>query len=181
MEENERVICVDLDGTLIKNDLTEDSVREFVRKDFSNIFKLIGWFFKGVQYIKYKVAEEIEIDPASLPYNFKLLSYLTQKKSEGSEIFLATGSTEKYAKQIAGYLQIFDGVFSSDAYVNLVGKRKADELSRMFYQGFAYAGNSVDDIPVWQKCKKKILVNPNEKVLRAFQLTQYSLFTWTDG
>lgn len=181
MEENEKIICVDLDGTLIASDLTEISVKRYIDRDFWNVFKMLGWFLRGWQYVKYMVAKEIDIDVTTLPYNFKLLSYLTEKKSEGSQIFLATGSTAKYARQVSEYLQIFDDVFCSDETVNFVGKRKADGLSQKFGQGFAYAGNSIDDIPVWNKSCKKILVNPSKKVLDAFQLVQYTLFVETEG
>lgn len=176
MREDEKTICVDLDGTLIKTDLSWDAAEKFLKDDLSNIFKLISWYFKGIPYLKYKLSEKIEIDPTALPYNFEFLSYLTQKKSEGSKIYLATGAAEKYARQVADYLQIFDGVFSSDLQTNLIGKAKADKLAQSFPMGFAYAGNSLDDLHVWKRSLKKILVNPSERVLKAMRFTQYSIY-----
>ena len=176
MENDERIICVDLDGTLIRNDLSWGSAEKFVKRNFFNIFKLIFWCFKGIPYLKYKLAEKIEINPSALPYNFELLSYLTRKKSEGSRIYLTTGATEKYAKQVADYLQIFDGVFASDLRTNLVGKNKAQKLTRVFPDGFAYAGNSADDLHVWKKASKKILVNPSESVQKAMRFVQHTLY-----
>lgn len=176
MAGSDEIICVDLDGTLIRSDLSWDSAKKFVKKDFFNIFKLIFWYFKGVPYLKYRVAREIKVDPSTLPYNPEFLSYLVQKKSEGSKIYLATGSTEKYAKQVADYLQIFDGVFASDLKTNLVGKNKAQKLAKLFTNGFTYAGNSVDDLYVWEKSSKRILVNPSEKVQKAMRFVEYTLY-----
>ena len=176
MEDNEEIICVDLDGTLIKGDLSWDSAGKFVKENFFNIFKLVFWYFRGIPYLKYKLAEEIEIDPSALPYNFEFLSYLIQKKSEGSKIYLATGATEKYAQQVADYLQIFDEVFASDLQTNLVGKNKAQKLTELFPDGFAYAGNSVDDLYIWKKASKKILVNPSESVQKAMRFVQHTLY-----
>lgn len=176
MEDNEKIICVDLDGTLIKGDLSWDSAKKFVTGNFFNIFKLAFWYFRGIPYLKYKLAEEIEIDPSALPYNFGFLSYLTQKKSEGSKIYLATGATKKYAKQIADYLQIFDGVFASDLKTNLIGKNKAKKLTEEFLDGFAYAGNSIDDLHIWKQASKKILVNPSESVQKAMRFVQHTLY-----
>lgn len=176
MEESEKIICVDLDGTLIRSDLSWNSTEKFAKKCFFNIFKLIFWYFKGVPYLKYRVAEEIEIAPSSLPYNSEFLSYLVQKKSEGSRIYLATGSTEKYAKKIADYLQIFDGVFASDLETNLVGKNKARKLAKLFPNGFTYAGNSADDVYVWEKSSKKILVNPSKKAKKTMRFEKYTLY-----
>ena len=176
MADSDEIICVDLDGTLIKSDLSWDSARKLVKKNLFNIFELIFWCFKGIPYLKYRVAKEIDIDPSALPYNSDFLSYLIQKKSEGSKIYLATGSTEKYAKQIADYLQIFDGVFASDLKTNLVGKNKAQKLEQTFPNGFTYAGNSADDLHVWKKSSKKILVNPSEKAKRAMRFVEHSLY-----
>ena len=177
MESGKRVICVDLDGTLIDTDLSIDAAKKFVRKDIFNVFRLAFWFFKGIQYLKYKVAEETEIDVLTLPYNSGFLSYLNKRKSEGCQIYLATGSAEKYAKQVADHLQIFDGVFASDTEVNLIGKNKAAKLVEIFQKGeFDYAGNSMDDIPVWMKANKKILVSPTPKVLKAMKSIPYILF-----
>ena len=176
MEDNEKIICVDLDGTLIKGDLSWGSAKKFVEKNFFNIFKLAFWYFRGIPYLKYKLAEEVEIDPSALPYNFEFLSYLTQKKSEGSKICLATGATEKYAKQIADYLQIFDEVFASNLKTNLVGKNKAKKLTEVFSDGFAYAGNSIDDLHIWKHASKKILVNPSERVQKAMRFVPHTLY-----
>ncbi|MCR4623748.1 MAG: 4-hydroxybenzoate polyprenyltransferase [Alphaproteobacteria bacterium] len=176
MAGNDEIICVDLDGTLIRSDLSWNSAEKFVKKDFFNIFKLIFWYFKGVPYLKYRVAKEVEVDPSALPYNSDFLSYLIQKKAEGSKIYLATGSTEKYAKQVANYLRIFDGVFASDLKTNLVGKNKAQKLANLFTNGFTYAGNSVDDLHVWKKSSKKILVNPSEKTQKAMHSVKYTLY-----
>ena len=177
MEGSERVICVDLDGTLVNTDLSVDAAKKFVRKNVLNIFRLVFWYLKGIQYLKYRVAEEVELDPSILPYNFSFLSYLTLKKSDGCKIYLATGATEKYANQVADHLQIFDGVFASDKEVNLIGKNKATKLVEVFQEGgFDYAGNSMDDIPVWMKANKKILVSSTPKVREAMKSIPHTLF-----
>ena len=177
MENGQRVICVDLDGTLISTDLSMDAAKKFVRKNVFNIFRLAVWYFKGIQYLKYRVAEEVELDPSILPYNFSFLSYLTLKKSDGCKIYLATGATEKYANQVADYLKIFDGVFASNQEINLIGKNKAEKLAESFQEnGFDYAGNSMDDVSVWMKANKKILVSPSPKALEAMKSIPHTLF-----
>ena len=177
MEDDEKIICVDLDGTLISTDLSVDAAKKFIRQNVFGVFRLVVWYFKGIQYLKYRVAEETEIDVSNLPYNFSFLSYLTLKKSEGCRIYLATGANEKYAKQVADHLQIFDGVFASDQEVNLIGKNKAAKLVEEFQEGgFDYAGNSVDDIPVWMQANKKILVSPTPRVLNKMKSISYTLF-----
>lgn len=177
MESGKRVICVDLDGTLINTDLSIDAAKKFVEKNVFNVFRLVFWYFKGIQYLKCKVAEETEVDVSVLPYNFSFLSYLTHKKSDGCKIYLATGATEKYANQVADYLKIFDGVFASNQEINLIGKNKAEKLAESFQEnGFDYAGNSMDDVSVWMKANKKILVSPSPKALEAMKSIPHTLF-----
>ena len=123
------------------------------------------------------MAEEIELDPSTLPYNFSFLSYLTLKKSDGCKIYLATGATEKYANQIADHLKVFDGVFASNQEVNLIGKSKAEKLVESFQEGgFDYAGNSIDDVYVWMRAAKKILVTPSSSALKAMESVPHILF-----
>lgn len=177
MESDRKVICVDLDGTLINTDLSIDAAGKFVRENIFNVFRLFFWGFRGIQYLKYRVAEEVDLDIPNLPYNSSFMSYLVRKKSEGYEIYLATGASKKYAEQVAGYLKIFDGVFASDQKVNLIGKNKADKLIEMFQEGgFSYAGNSVDDVPVWMKANEKILVNPDSRAQEAMKSIPHELF-----
>ena len=173
----EKVICVDLDGTLINTDLSIEAAKKFVRNNVFNVFRLFFLYFKGVQYLKYKVAEEVDVEVSKLPYNLSFLSYLTRKKSEGCKIYLATGATKKYAEQIAHHLKIFDGVFASDQKINLIGKNKADKLSKAFQKsGFDYAGNSIDDVPVWMKANERVLVNPSSEALEAMKSVPHIFF-----
>ena len=170
-----KVICVDLDGTLIYNDVSVESAKRFAATGILNIFKLLKWIFRGVPYTKCRIAELQRINPEELSYNFKLIEYLKQKKQEGYSVFLATGSTKIYAEAIAKHLNIFDGVFASDENTNLVGEAKAEKLSKTFGE-FTYFGNSIDDIPVWEKSAKSVIVNPSKGVLEKMKNKEYQLF-----
>lgn len=173
-----KIICVDLDGTLVFNDVSIESAVEFVRSGWLNFFKLCFWSVRyGISYAKYRVAENHKLDPERLAYNLKLVSYLNRKKSNGCSIFLATGSSEIYAKLIAQHLGIFDGVFASSKSVNLVGKEKAEKLVRVFGEKkFTYIGNSLDDIHVWERSAESVIVNPDKGVLSRMEGKEYRLF-----
>ncbi len=169
-------ICVDLDGTLIRNDISRETSLKFVRKGIVSIFKLICWSYYGIAYTKYRVSQYIDIIPSELNYNSNLLMFLKIKKRKGHQLFLATGSTVKYADQIADYLKIFSGVFASNQNNNLVAKNKAQKLEQVFgNKGFIYVGNSIDDIPVWEKAKQCLVVSPNSKVIKGLKNMQYLL------
>lgn len=172
-------VCVDLDGTLIKNDLTAWSIKMFVRRNFFRVFELVFWFFlKGLAQTKRKVAEVVHLEDLSIvQYNKEFVDYLASLRRSGVRLFLATASDEIYAKKVAKDTGIFEGVFASNGEVNLVGKTKADALCLTFGErGFVYAGNSKDDVAVWDRSGGAILVNPSKAALTEMSGRNYLLF-----
>jgi phosphoserine phosphatase len=171
-------ICVDLDGTLIRNDVTIEAARVFVKRSFWNVFKIFFWFLRGRAYLKRKLALQVDLDVSLLEYNKKFLDYIISRKSRGHSIFLATACDSIYAEKIADCLKIFDGVFASNGKANLRAKAKAGALVEMFGErGFIYAGNSKDDMYVWNKSASCILVNPPRSVLNCMKKRKYLLFS----
>lgn len=171
-------ICVDLDGTLIRNDLSVWSIKVFVKKKAVNIFKILYWLvFKGWAYVKKKVAQAVELDMDVLKYNNPFLDFLIAEHNSGTPLFLATASDETYANKVARELGIFDGVFASDGSVSLAGRKKAEKLCSVFGEkGFIYAGNSKDDLKVWEKSLECILVAPTTAALKGMKGKSYRLF-----
>ncbi len=170
-------ICVDLDGTLIHNEISVESALNFIKNNWLRVFKLLYWLCYGRAYTKYQVGCYQKIQPEKLNYNDKFLSFLKEKNREGYLLFLATGATICYAEQIANYLGIFSGVFASNENQNLTGINKARKLEETFgSKGFIYAGNSMDDIYIWDKAAECIVVCPDKNVLRTLQKTEYKLF-----
>lgn len=174
---NHKPICVDLDGTLIRNDVTIDAIRALIRQNFFNIFKIGMWFLRGRAYMKKRLSENVELDVSKLCYNKKFLDFIISKKNDGHQLFLATACDKSYAEKIADSLKIFDGVFSSDGVSNLRASAKAYALVTIFGErGFIYAGNSKDDLDVWEKSDACILVNPSKYVLKKIKNKKYLLF-----
>ena len=160
-------LIVDLDGSLIRNDLLIDSLLFFIFKRPLNIFKALGYLLKGKANLKYQLAKKVEIDVKSLPYNEQALKVIKKVKSDGRKVILATASNEKYALQISNHLGIFDDVLASNEYVNLRSKNKADKLVEEFGEnGFDYIGNSQDDLAVWSESSLSYIVEPGFYLLR---------------
>ena len=107
------------------------------------------------------------IDPSTIPYNDNLIEYLRRERERGRKIVLATASDRKVAEPIARHLGLFDDVIASDGITNLKGEAKAKALVDLYGErGFAYAGNSRSDLPVWRRAKSALLVNTNRSVSR---------------
>ena len=169
-------ICVDLDGTLIYEDVTMVAMRSFIHQNWWNIFLIVLWFLRGRAYLKHCLAETVEIDPASLTYNQKLLDFLCAQMKSGARLILATACDQKYANVVAKYVGIFDTVIASNGIINLRAQAKAAALCQLFGErNFVYIGNSFDDVFVWKHSRKSILVNPSKMALYFMSDKEYEV------
>ncbi len=171
-------LCVDLDGTLIYNDVTLISYGDFIYGHQFRILKALFWLLKGGRaLLKYELAKREQINPSELMYNEKLLQYIREYKTLGGGVFLVTGCNEKYATCIADHLEIFDEVLASNKNINLIAAKKEQILVNKFgEQGFVYIGNSRDDLQVWKHAAKIIVVNPASGVINKLKNKEYTLF-----
>jgi 4-hydroxybenzoate polyprenyltransferase/phosphoserine phosphatase len=161
-------LVVDLDGTLVETDLLIESIARLVRQEPLALLALPGWLLKGRAYLKRQIANQVEIDPALLPYRSALLEYLRAQHDKGRSVVLATASDKRLASQVASYLKLFDRVLASDGITNLSGERKRARLVDEFGErGFDYVGNESRDLAVWSSARKAIVVNGNARLLRA--------------
>lgn len=170
-------LCVDLDGTLIYNDVTLIAYGDYI---YGHQFKMLAaawWLLKGGRaLLKHELACRIDINPAELHYNEKVLEYIDAHKCAVGKVFLATACNIKYANAVAEHLGIFDGVIASDIRNNLRAEAKANELvARFGDKGFIYIGNSVDDLKVWEHSSKTVVTNPARGVLERVGSKEYEL------
>jgi 4-hydroxybenzoate polyprenyltransferase len=160
-------LVVDLDGTILKTDLLFESVNWYISKHFFKTLMLLVWVLKGKAYLKSQLALIYPVDPAQLPYNENLLSWLKSQRSQGRPIILATASHSIPAKKVADHLAIFDEVYATDSLLNLKSNNKRDKLLTTYGTGnFDYIGNSSDDLPIWRVADKAFLVNASKSLIR---------------
>ncbi|MEO8367685.1 MAG: UbiA family prenyltransferase [Candidatus Solibacter sp.] len=153
------VLCVDLDGTLIRTDSLLESALQFLKRDgVRALFSLCLWTLGGKAHLKRRLADHVCLNPADLPYNRELLDFLKAEHAAGTRLVLATGADERIAQGVADYLGIFDEVLASDGHTNLTSSRKMRALVARFGEhGYRYAGNSHADLPVWRQAKQAIV------------------------
>lgn len=157
---SELPLCVDLDGTLVQTDLFAEAIFLFLKRYPAKAFLLPLWLLRGRAYLKHRVAEAIDIDPAALPYHTEFLEYLKDERRRGRVLVLATAADSKHAKSIEDHLRLFSEIVASDGTINNKGVQKARLLVERFGEGqFAYAGNSTADRPIWRVAGERIVVN----------------------
>ena len=143
-------LVVDLDGTLLRSDLLLESSLAFVRARPLRALAPLAWLAGGKAALKRRLAEAADVDVAALPYDQRVLALIARERALGRRIVLATASDRRYAEQVAAHLGLFDEVLASGDGVNLSAGRKRDALLQRYgHQGYDYAGNSSDDLPVW--------------------------------
>ena len=155
-------IAVDMDGTLILTDMSWVSIRRVIlRRPWSIVGMLAKEFTGRRAQWKRDLAERLVFDPAELEYHEAFLDWLTGERAKGRTLILATASDRIIAEQVAGHVGLFSDVMASDSTFNLRGEKKAEALvSRFGERGFAYAGNSKHDLPVWKRSGEVIVENP---------------------
>ncbi len=163
------VLCVDLDGTLIKSDSLHDSALAVARYHPLALLNIPGWLLQGKAALKRHLANAIQLDVAHLPYNRELLQYLEQQRATGRPIYLATAADAGTANRIAAHLGLFTDVLASDGKLNLAGKNKLTAFQSRFGDNFSYIGNALPDLPLLQHCQEPMVANPTPALRAALR------------
>lgn len=158
-------LYVDLDGTFIKSDMLFESCVAAVKARPWVLLLCFFWLIKGRAYVKYRLSHLVDIEPALLPLNPELYTFLEQQWQQGRCIILATASAEKYAQTICQHFSLFQSYISSTASINLKGSQKLAKIQSLSPE-FAYAGDSAADFAVFAQAQQAYLVNPSWRATR---------------
>lgn len=161
-------LCIDLDGTLIRNDTTWLATQKYLSQNPFRLISIVFWLLRGRAFYKNQLAKRVLLDPAKLPYHKQLMEYLEAEKQKRRHIYLVTATDYQFARIIADHLDLFTDVYASDGKTNLRAAAKARWLVHKFgKKGFIYAGNSVDDLKVWQYSAEAIVCSQNNRLISA--------------
>tara|TARA_B100000965_G_scaffold329580_1_gene293082 strand:- start:1447 stop:2001 length:555 start_codon:yes stop_codon:yes gene_type:complete len=158
---NNKILFVDLDGTLIKEDLSYLAVIEyFKKKPFKLFFHLINFLFKGKPYLKEKVSKNYQVPFNKITFNKGVLDFVKNEKNRSRIVYLISGSHQILVDQIDDYLKIFFKSFGTKNQYNMVGLNKVKFINEnLKIYNFDYLGNSKKDLPIWNHCKKILYTN----------------------
>ena len=157
-------LYVDLDGTLLRTDALWESVAKLLREQpLTLALGAPGWLARGKAGFKAAVADLVELDPASLPYEPEVVAHIAQARNEGRRVVLATASDRRIAQAISDHLGLFDDVLATDGE-NLSGRAKLaaieSEVAERGAAGFEYIGNAAVDIAIWERASIATLAAP---------------------
>jgi 4-hydroxybenzoate polyprenyltransferase len=160
MSESARPLIVDLDYSLVRSDVTVESLIKVVKHNPTQIFIVLFLLVTSKAKLKRYLASRVELDIEHLPYNENVLAYIKREKAKDRKIYLISASDQKYIDQIAGHLNLFDGQYGSDGKNNLKGAKKLEFIQHLLENApFDYIGDSKSDIPLWDKSEIPVMVN----------------------
>lgn len=166
------VLCVDLDGTLIRGNVLWESVLLLIKTRPYLVVLLPFWLLGGRANLKRELAARVHLDPARLAYRQQVLDLLQEEKAAGRRIALVTAADYQLAEAISRHLGLFEEVHASDGEVNLKGASKAAFLAQHFAEtGFEYVGDSAADVEVWRNARAAYVVGTEARVEQAAAVT----------
>src|ERR1700682_2283338 len=107
------VLCVDLDGTLIRGNVLWECALVLLKTRPVALLLLPFWLLAGRVSLKRHLATCTHLDPARLPYRQQVLELIQQERASGCRIALVTAADRALAEAIASYLGLFDEVHAS--------------------------------------------------------------------
>ena len=181
-------LVVDLDGTLIKEDIFFEMYVILLKQNpLISIFLLIR-YFRTPEKLKSFLAENIPFEIEALTFNEYVLDIVRDAKSSGRETVLATASFYSLAEKVAVQIGMFDRVYGTTSNLNLRGKHKSDLLSDIYgKEKFDYIGNDKTDLVVWENARNIIAVNFSANIEKSIlslnkptQFIQGKSFSWLE-
>jgi 4-hydroxybenzoate polyprenyltransferase/phosphoserine phosphatase len=190
-KETSPVLCVDLDGTLIRGNLLWECILALLKSNPASLLLLPLWLIRGRAFVKHELARRVVLDPSRLLYRQQVLDLLQKERFAGRRIALVTAADGDLAKLISNHLGFFDEVHASDGRRNLKGATKAVFLAERFSAtGFDYVGDSAADLQVWRHARAAYVVGTTARAEQAALLTNVkavfadstpSLRTWVNA
>ena len=175
-----RILFVDLDGTLIKEDLTDLAFIEYLKsKPLKLLICLIIFLFKGKSYLKEKISKNYIVPIDKLNFNRASLDYIKEVKNRHRVVYLISGSHQLLVNQINNHLKIFFEAFGTRSNFNMIGKNKIKFINEQLkILEFDYLGNSNQDLPIWNYTKKIIYTNASDnlkKIINSSDLDKFEV------
>ena len=174
MEEN-KILFVDLDGTLIKEDLSDMAFFHSLKNyPFKTLFYLFIFLFKGKSYLKQKISKNFVIPLADLTFNKAALDYIREVKNRHRVVYLISGSHQKLVDQMDKFFNIFFESFGTKDDFNMVGNNKVKFIKEnLNIHDFDYLGNSKKDLPIWEYTQNIIYTNASSNLKKIINSKNY--------
>ena len=161
-EPTTRPLVLDVDGTMIRSDLTHELLFEGFLTDPLAWPRLIPLAFRDKPALKAEFVARLgdRIDTDNLPLEPLAVKLAEEAKAQGREVYLCSGSEQSLVKRLAARLPYVDDAFGTVPGYNMTAQNKADFLTERFPDGFDYVGNSSQDYEPWEAAHTAYAIRP---------------------
>ncbi len=168
---NVRVVCADVDGTVLATDLLYESLLIALKRRPWILILIPFWLFRGVAFLKARLAEQAtSIRYDHLPVREEVLSYLKQERDRGCRIVLASASHHTLVAGVARRIGSVDSIVASEEDRNCKGAAKAKAiLEHLGSEPWSYIGDSSADFAVWDKAQARVCVASSTSFSKRFR------------
>ena len=176
-------LFVDLDGTVIKEDIGQLSLLDQIKNNYLIFFIIIfKYIFFGKPNVKHYLSKNYVVDFKRMHFNQECLRFVNDAKSLGRKIYLISGSHQLLINQFKNKLVIFDEYFGTSGNYNMIGLNKVKFINEVLkITKFDYIGNSHQDLDVWKNSENIIYTNVSEALLnRIKELKQNKILIKSD-
>jgi 4-hydroxybenzoate polyprenyltransferase/phosphoserine phosphatase len=160
-----RILMIDLDDTLAKTDLLLEAWLTALKTSPRVAALFPVWILtQGKAAAKIRLATEVPLNPAVLPYRQALIDRIQSARREGTTVVLASASPEPWVKAVADHLGCFDRYRATQTADegNFKSHKKVEWIESEYAQdSVTYAGDAHADLPIWKKTGSAILINPS--------------------
>ena len=161
-------LFVDLDGTIIKEDIGQMAIKNYIAINFFRIFIIIfRYVFIGKPNVKFLASQNYFVNYDDISLNKSCIEFVKNAKALGRKVFLISGSHEILVKKIGNKIGIFDGVYGTSKSYNMISFNKVKFINNVLnIDKFDYIGNSQQDLKVWDYSENVIYTNVSEDLLK---------------
>ena len=158
---NKKILAVDLDNTLIKTDMSFETLVFVIKNNPLLILKVLYIFIlKGKSFAKKYLFENSNIDINDFKINPDIIDFIKKNKKKYIKVILISGSRHEIVRKFYDHTDIFDEYHGSDDNINLVGANKINFINSNYNKiTFDYIGDSKKDIPIWKHCGHALIVS----------------------
>lgn len=157
-----RPLILDVDGTLLKSDLTHEMILAAVMRDPSKALHYARIGTRDKPQMKQKMVARIgdTLDMDIVPLEPKIVALAEQAVAEGRKVYLCSGSEQSLVDRLSERLDFITEGFGTSPTYNMTSENKAAFLCERFPDGFDYAGNSTQDFAVWEAAQSAYGMRP---------------------
>lgn len=154
-------LCVSLEGALLRADPLFESLLLAIKRFPWLLLLAPYWLLRGKTHLQRRLAERVIPDATTLPYRERVLEFLRREKAAGRMLVLV-GSEGRITRSVADHLGLFDCVVAGDAAVDCNGMGKLAAIRERFgRRGFAYLGQSSEDLAIWKVAAEAYVAAPS--------------------